>query len=68
VLTAIEGGKIDFAIDQQQYLQGYLPIVLLTQRALHGVMPAIGVLPTGPGFVVAETAAQVIDLSKRGLR
>ena len=30
VLEAIVDGKMLFAIDQQQYLQGYLPIVLLT--------------------------------------
>jgi simple sugar transport system substrate-binding protein len=42
--------------------------VLLAQHKLLGVMPASGVLPTGPGFVVKETAAQVIDLSKQGLR
>ena len=27
VITAIKGGKMLFAIDQQQYLQGYLPVV-----------------------------------------
>src|SRR5437764_1531689 len=30
VLNAIKNGQMLFAIDQQQYLQGYLPIVLLT--------------------------------------
>ncbi|MDP8908895.1 MAG: sugar ABC transporter substrate-binding protein, partial [Chloroflexota bacterium] len=30
VLQAIQAGDILFAIDQQQYLQGYLPITLLT--------------------------------------
>jgi simple sugar transport system substrate-binding protein len=68
VLASIRDGDLEFAIDQQQYLQGYLPIVLLTQRKLYGVMPASGVLPTGPGFVIKETAARVIDLSKQGLR
>src|SRR5215207_4682307 len=33
VLDAIESGDILFAIDSQQYLQGYLPIVLLTLYA-----------------------------------
>jgi simple sugar transport system substrate-binding protein len=68
VLANIRDGALEFAIDQQQYLQGYLPIVLLTQRKLYGVMPASGVLPTGPGFVTKETAARVIDLAKLGLR
>jgi simple sugar transport system substrate-binding protein len=68
VLAAVRDGQIEFAIDQQQYLQGYLPIVLLTQYKLYGVIPASAVLPTGPGLVVQETAARVIDLSKLGLR
>lgn len=67
VLSAIKGGDIDFAIDQQQYLQGYLPIVLLTQHKLRGVIPA-GVVSTGPGLVLRDTAAAVIDLSKLGVR
>ena len=39
-----------FAIDQQQFLQGYLPIQLLRLRKLYGLMPA-GTVMTGPGFV-----------------
>src|SRR5262249_18380316 len=27
VITAVQSGKVLFAIDQQQYLQGYLPVV-----------------------------------------
>ena len=38
VLDAIKAGKMLFAIDQQQYLQGYLPIVFLT--LLQAVRPA----------------------------
>jgi simple sugar transport system substrate-binding protein len=68
VLTSIRDGDLEFAIDQQQYLQGYLPIVLLTQHKLYGVMPAGGIIPTGPGFVTKENAARVIDLSKQGIR
>ena len=29
IIDAIEAGEIAFTIDQQQYLQGYLPILLL---------------------------------------
>src|SRR3546814_8465733 len=67
VLKAIADGKMAFAIDQQQYLQGYLPIVLLTQYAKYGVMPASTIL-TGPGFVTPENAQQVIELSAQGYR
>jgi simple sugar transport system substrate-binding protein len=67
VLEAIDQGKMMFAIDQQQYLQGYLPIQLLRLNKLYGLMPA-GTVMTGPGFVTQENAAQVIDLSAKGIR
>ena len=67
VLEAIRDGKMMFAIDQQQFLQGYLPVALLTLYHKYGVMPA-GTVMTGPGFVTQETAAQVIDLSAKGIR
>jgi len=67
VLEALRDGKMAFAIDQQQFLQGYLPIVMLTQFHKYGVIPANVVL-TGPGFVTQDNAAQVIDLSKQGIR
>jgi simple sugar transport system substrate-binding protein len=56
-----------FAIDQQQFLQGYLPIALLYLYNKYGLMPGADVL-TGPGFVTKDNAAKVIDLSKQGIR
>lgn len=67
VLQALVDGKMLFAIDQQQYLQGYLPVVFLALNARYGLMPA-GVVMTGPGFVTPENAKQVIELSKQGIR
>jgi simple sugar transport system substrate-binding protein len=68
VLTAIEAGDMLFAIDQQQYLQGYLPVVLHTLLAVNLNTIANDVLMTGPGFVTAETASRVIELSAAGTR
>ena len=58
-----------FAVDQQQYLQGYLPIVFLTlyKDNLNTVGGGLPVL-TGPGFVTADNAAQVKDLAAAGTR
>jgi simple sugar transport system substrate-binding protein len=67
ILIAIDEGKMDFAIDQQQYMQGYLPIVLLRLYNKTGVMPGADVL-TGPGFVTKENAADVISWAKDGVR
>ncbi|MGZ8633477.1 MAG: substrate-binding domain-containing protein [Solirubrobacteraceae bacterium] len=69
VLRAVRAHQLLFAVDQQAYLQGYLPIVLLTERARYGLFPAQGdVLPTGPNFVTARTAGKAIELSKRSIR
>jgi simple sugar transport system substrate-binding protein len=68
VLAAIRDGKMLFAIDQQQYLQGYVPIVLLTLYKENLNTLANPVIMTGPGFVTQENAAQVIDLAAAGTR
>ncbi|ATJ84702.1 sugar ABC transporter substrate-binding protein [Halomonas beimenensis] len=67
ILEAVAAGELNFAIDQQQYLQGYLPVMFLDQYAEHGLLPA-GDVPTGPGFVTQDNAEQVIELSKQGIR
>ena len=43
------------------------PVTFLAQQAQFGVMPA-GNVPSGPSFVTQDTAAQVIDLSAKGIR
>jgi simple sugar transport system substrate-binding protein len=58
---------MEFAIDQQQYMQGYLPVVLLRLYKKFGLMPGADVL-TGPGFVTKENASKVIQWSKEGYR
>lgn len=69
VLTALQNGRALFAIDQQQYLQGYLPIVLLTTYLETLALPGGGkLIPTGPGFVTRETAQRVSELTARGIR
>jgi simple sugar transport system substrate-binding protein len=70
VLQAIVDGDVLFAIDQQQYLQGYLPVVFLSlYNRYGGLMPGGGgVVLTGPGFVTADNAAAVIELSAQGIR
>jgi simple sugar transport system substrate-binding protein len=67
ILESVRDGKMDFAIDQQQYMQGYLPVVLLRLYKKFGLMPGADVL-TGPGLVTKDNAASVIEWSKQGYR
>ncbi len=69
VVNAIEAGEIEFAIDQQQYLQGYLPVVFLklfkdNANTVGGGQPVL----TGPGFVDKANAATVKQLAEEGTR
>lgn len=68
VLQALAKKEMDFAIDQQQFLQGYLPVVFLNNYVKYGLLVATNSIPTGPGFVTSENATQVIALSKQGIR
>ena len=69
VIAAIEAGNIDFTIDQQQYLQGYLTIIILYLNATNlntvgGGQPVF----TGPGFVTTDNVADVKELVSAGTR
>src|SRR5688572_15574931 len=67
VLQAIEDKKILFTSDQQQYLQGYLPVQILTLYNEYGLRPQ-PLTKTGPAYITADNAEQAIELSRRGLR
>jgi simple sugar transport system substrate-binding protein len=67
VLKAVRDGNMLFAIDQQQFLQGYLPVVFLANYAQYRVTP-VNEIHTGPAFVTQEEAADVIKLSEQGIR
>lgn len=66
-LESIIAGDAAFAIDQQQFLQGYLPVVFLNLNALYGLVPG-GNVPSGPNLITADKAQQVVDLSAKGIR
>ncbi|GAA1753962.1 sugar ABC transporter substrate-binding protein [Nonomuraea bangladeshensis] len=69
VVDAIKAGEVLFAVDQQQYLQGYLPITFLRLYTTN-LNTVGGGLPvnTGPGFVTKDNADQVAKLAEAGTR
>ena len=69
VIKRIKAGDIEFAVDQQQYLQGYLPIVFLKlfKTNANTVGGGKSVL-TGPGFVDKSNVATVEKLANAGTR
>ena len=69
VMKSVAAGDILFAVDQQQYLQGYLPVqmLMLYKRNLSTIGGGQPVL-TGPSLVTKENAAQVQKFADAGLR
>lgn len=66
-LQSIVDGDAAFALDQQQFLQGYLAVNFLALHADYGLMPG-GNVPSGPNLITADKAGQVIELSAQGIR
>jgi simple sugar transport system substrate-binding protein len=68
-IKEIQKGRMLFAIDQQQYLQGYLPVVfgVLFLTNLNTVGNGQPVL-TGPGIINKANAAKVAALAAKGTR
>ncbi|TWP53106.1 sugar ABC transporter substrate-binding protein [Lentzea tibetensis] len=69
VVAAIKGGTVLFAVDQQQYEQGYLPIVMHklyrdNANTLGGGKPVL----TGPGFVDKSNVDKVEQYANNGRR
>jgi simple sugar transport system substrate-binding protein len=69
IIKDIAAGNVLFAVDQQQYLQGYLPIVFLKLYKTNANTVGGGqAVLTGPGFVEKSNAATVEKLAGQGTR
>jgi simple sugar transport system substrate-binding protein len=67
ILRAVEAEELLFAVDQQQYLQGYLGVLSVVQYVRYGLDPA-DFIPSGPALILPETAGEVIELSEDSIR
>ncbi|WP_024806555.1 substrate-binding domain-containing protein [Nocardia sp. BMG51109] len=69
VVDAIRAGALLFAVDQQQYEQGYLPVTML--RLYRANLNAVGggrAVQTGPAFVDSGTVDAIAGLVAQGTR
>ena len=65
-ITAIESGYTDLVIDQQPFLQGYLPILNICLTKKFGFSGLF--VNTGAGFVTADNVAAVAPLAAVEIR
>lgn len=62
IVDGIVSGTVDYAIDQQQFLQGYLPVVVLALHHRNGTLPGNSI-NSGPGFVTKDNVELVKALA-----
>ncbi len=70
LVKAVRGGDVQFAVDQQPYLQGYLAVDSLWLHRTNGHTLGGGEAPvlTGPAFVTKANVATVAKLAAAGTR
>jgi simple sugar transport system substrate-binding protein len=66
VIAALGKKEMAFAIDQQEWLQGYLPIVFLANYIKYGSILQNDFILTGPSLVTSENAGKVVNLLSLG--
>jgi len=68
VLDSIIAGEMEFGMDAQQYLMGFIPVINMVEYATHGFWPQSDVY-TGPLFVdTPDKAKAILVLAKQGIR
>src|SRR5437764_1179008 len=64
-LSAIQGGSLQFTIDQQPYLQGFLPVLALYLFNLSGGLVAPPETNTGLTFVTKQNVGPYLNTTSR---
>ncbi|KAB1150100.1 sugar ABC transporter substrate-binding protein [Streptomyces luteolifulvus] len=70
LVKSIQSGDVQFAVDQQPYLQGYLAVDSLWLYKTNGNVSGGGVAPvlTGPAFVTRTNVSEVAKFAAGGTR
>ncbi|MFF3377440.1 sugar ABC transporter substrate-binding protein [Streptomyces sp. NPDC002680] len=70
LVKAVQDGTVQFAVDQQPYLQGYLAVDSLWLYRTNGNFSGGGTAPvlTGPAFITKENADSVAAFAAKGTR
>jgi len=70
LVKAVQSGDVQFAVDQQPYLQGYLAVDALWLYRTNGNISGGGVAPvlTGPAFVTRSNVSTVARSAAAGTR
>jgi simple sugar transport system substrate-binding protein len=62
IVNGLKSGVINWGIDQQPFLQAYLPVIVLANYDRYGVLPGNNI-NSGPGFVTRDALAKVEEFA-----
>ncbi|SEW36177.1 monosaccharide ABC transporter substrate-binding protein, CUT2 family [Aliiroseovarius sediminilitoris] len=62
IVKGIKDGIINWGIDQQPFLQAYMPVIILANWDRYGVLPGNNI-NSGPGFVTKDGLAKVEEFA-----
>ena len=66
ILRLVKKGIIQFTIDQQPYVQGFYPVMQLTQYCRYGILPSD--MNAGATVVRQDDVDRLLELNKAGYR
>lgn len=66
-LADVSSGSVLFVVDQQEYLQGYYPVMMAAQYVRYKLKPLTQIV-TGPDFITKSNVQSVQGLIKQGIR
>lgn len=63
-LADLQGGQIDFLVNEQPYLDGYYGVLFAVQYVKYGLAP-VGAVATGPAIIDRTNLAKILQVSKQ---
>jgi simple sugar transport system substrate-binding protein len=66
VLDRMREGYVQVTVDQQPYMQGFMPVMQIYLAKIAGLTPSD--IDTGSGLVTPDQVDQIMSLSEQGLR
>ena len=66
VLQQMKAGYVQVQVDQQPYMQGFMPVMEVYLAKKVGLAPAD--IDTGQGVVTPDQVDAIMDLSTQGMR
>jgi simple sugar transport system substrate-binding protein len=59
-LAALKNKELDFALDAQQYSQGYYPVIMLSLLKRQAIQPATKLFLTGPAVITPDNVGALL--------